>query len=147
MKKRFLVFLEFLIGGIFLGVIEDIIIIKILTEEPITLHILWIVLIVTIPFAFIGEYVVDKIDFIKIFNLNKKYRKIELFIEFLIFGVVLGVVEDLTAFYFAVGDKITLHVIIIIILIAIPFAFIGELIIDRVDLLKTIENKKLILKY
>ncbi len=133
MNKRAIVFLEFLIGGIILGITEDIILIKILTNEQINLQILWILLLITIPFAFLGECVVDRIDFIKLFRLNKKYKKIEVFLEFLIFGVILGIIEDLIAFSFSVGESITPKVILFAAIIAIPFAFLGEVIIDRID--------------
>mgnify|MGYP000937154646 CR=1 FL=1 len=147
MKKRVKVFLEFLIGGILLGIIEDLILINLASNEPVTWHILWIVLVVTLPFAFLGEYVVDRIDFLKIFNLNKSYRKKEVFFEFLIFGIILGVVEDLIAFYFAVGDPITLKVVLIAAIVAIPFAFLGEYVIDRMDLRKNkniFQSKKIL---
>jgi hypothetical protein len=146
MNKRAFVFFEFLVGGVILGLIEDVILIKILTDEPITFQIFWIILLVTIPFAFFGEYVVDKIDFLKIFKLNKKYRKIEIFLEFLIFGVLLGIVEDLTAFHFAIGNPITFKVILVATLIAIPFAFLGEFIIDRIDISKSFKEKEINLK-
>lgn len=144
--KRVFVFLEFLIGGIILGIIEDIIIIKILTNEPITFHILWIILIVTLPFAFLGEYIVDKIDFLKLFKLNKKYKKVEIFLEFLLFGVFLGVVEDLTAFFFTIGNPITYKVILVATIVAIPFAFLGEYIVDNIDFLKSFRKRKIIRK-
>ena len=63
-------------------------------------------------------------------------KRIEVFLEFLIFGVVMGVVEDITAIALATGEPITLRIIIIIILVAIPFAAIGELIVDRIDIVK-----------
>lgn len=136
MNGRLEVFLEFLIWGIILGIVEDIILIKLITNEPITWHIFLIVFLVTLPFAFFGEYVIDKIDFLKLLNLKEKYRKIILFSQFLIFGIMLGVIEDLTAFYFAIGDPITFKVVLVATIIAIPFAIIGELFIDRINLNK-----------
>ncbi len=133
MEKRILIFLEFLIGGVILGIIEDIIIIKLLTHEPITFHIFLTVFLITLPFAFFGEYIVDHFDFIKIFKLDKKYEKLEVFLEFLIFGVVVGVIEDLTAFYFAIGNPITFQVVLVALAVAVPFAFVGEIIIDRIN--------------
>lgn len=146
MKKGIFVFLEFLIGGIFLGIIEDVILIKLITGGEITPLIFLIIFLITLPFAFIGEYVVDRIDLLEILKLNKKYRKIEVFFEFLIFGVLLGIVEDLTAFYFAIGDPITLKVIFIAGSIAVPFAFVSEILLDRIHLSNTFENKKITLK-
>lgn len=64
--------------------------------------------------------------------MNKK--QVELFFEFLIFGVIMGVVEDLIAVKLATGEPITAKVVGVVILVAIPFAAIGELIVDRMDL-------------
>jgi len=63
-------------------------------------------------------------------------KRVEVFLEFLIFGVIMGVTEDLVAIALATGEPITLKMIFIIILVAIPFAAIGELIVDRIDLTK-----------
>ena len=60
-------------------------------------------------------------------------KRLEVFFEFLIFGVLVGITEDLIAITFATDAKITAHVFVIVILIAIPFAFIGEILVDRVD--------------
>jgi len=146
MNHRFSIFLEFLIGGIILGIIEDIILIKLLTDEPITFSIFIIIFLVTLPFAFLGEYVVDRIDFLKMFKLNKKYKKLEIFVEFLFFGVLLGVIEDLTAFYFAIGNAITLNVLVVTIIVAIPFAFISEVVFDKINFYLTLKQNKIILK-
>ena len=62
--KRLEVFLEFLIFGLIMGVTEDIIAVKIATGAPITWKIFWIVLLIAIPFAIIGELIVDKWNFI-----------------------------------------------------------------------------------
>jgi len=145
-SKRVMVFLEFLIGGIFFGIIEDIIVIKILTNKPITLSILGIIFIVSLPFAFLGEYLIDRIDFIKILKLDKKYKKAEIFLEFLIIGVLLGVVEDLMAFYFVIGEAITKEIIFVAFLVVIPFAFVGEILLDRINIQKTIVSKRIIMK-
>jgi hypothetical protein len=58
-------------------------------------------------------------------------RRLEVFLEFLIFGVVMGVTEDLIAVTLATGEPITWRIIIIVTVVAIPFAAIGELIVDR----------------
>jgi len=62
--------------------------------------------------------------------------KIEVIFEFLIFGILIGITEDLLAIKLATKEPITLRVIGIIILIAIPFAIIGELVFDRIDFCK-----------
>jgi len=53
--------------------------------------------------------------------------------EFLIFGILIGITEDLIAIKFATGEPITFKIIGIVILIAIPFAVLGEVIFDRID--------------
>ena len=74
--KRFEVFMEFLVFGLVIGVIEDLIVVKLVTREPITWRIFSIAFLVALPFAFIGEILVDRIDFVeiwqKIFNRVKK---------------------------------------------------------------------------
>jgi len=65
-----------------------------------------------------------------------EYKRIEVFLEFLIFGVIMGVIEDLIAIEVTTGIPITWRTIFIITLVAIPFAVIGELIVDRIDLTK-----------
>jgi len=69
-----------------------------------------------------------------------KRRHLELFIEFLIFGIAMGVVEDVIAVTLATGQPITLDIIWIVVLVAIPFAIIGELIVDRQHLISIDEK-------
>ncbi|HKL23668.1 MAG TPA: hypothetical protein VJ895_02855 [Candidatus Nanoarchaeia archaeon] len=142
-NKRSFVFLEFLVGGVIFGILEDIILIKIVSNQSITPNILLIIFSVILPFAFLGEYIIDKIDFLKIFKLNKKYRKIEIFLEFLIFGIILGVIEDIVAFYFSIQDPITLEVFLTATLVAIPFAIVGEFLFDRINFKKSLEKRKI----
>ena len=47
----------------------------------------------------------------------------------------MGVVEDLIVVTLATGEPITWRIVLIITLVAIPFAAIGELIVDRINLL------------
>lgn len=63
------------------------------------------------------------------------WRRLEVFIEFLIFGVIMGIVEDLIAVTLSTGEPITWKILVIITLVAIPFAAIGELIVDRMELI------------
>ncbi len=65
-----------------------------------------------------------------------KWRKWEVIFELLIFGIIIGIVEDLLAIKLATDQPITLRVIGIIIMIAIPFAIIGEVIFDAIDFAK-----------
>jgi len=46
----------------------------------------------------------------------------------------MGVTEDMIAVYVVTGIHITWRAIFIIILVAIPFAILGELIVDRIDI-------------
>lgn len=71
--KRLEVFFEFLFFGIIVGVIEDLIAVKVTTGEPITWRIFGIIVLIAIPFAVIGELLVDKIDFVALFQ--KLFRK------------------------------------------------------------------------
>ncbi len=64
------------------------------------------------------------------------WKKWEVIFEFLIFGIVIGITEDLIAIKFAAGEEITLKIVGIVILIAIPFAVLGEVIFDRIDFAK-----------
>ena len=61
------------------------------------------------------------------------WKKWEIIFEFLIFGILIGITEDLIAIKFATGEPITFKIIGIVILIAIPFAVLGEVIFDRID--------------
>jgi len=60
-------------------------------------------------------------------------KRLEVFLEFLIFGVVIGVLEDIIAVRVATGATITMETVFIIIGIAIPFAFVGEILVDQID--------------
>lgn len=71
--NRLEVFFEFLFFGIAVGVIEDIIAVKVVTGEPITFRVVGIIVLIAIPFAALGEILVDRIDFVKIFK--KFFRK------------------------------------------------------------------------
>lgn len=57
-------------------------------------------------------------------------RKLQ-FIEFLVVGVLIGVIEDVLAIFFATGARINLRVIWIAFLVALPFAIFSELIVDH----------------
>lgn len=66
-------------------------------------------------------------------KISSKIRRKELLFELLIFGVLVGVTEDLIAVKVVTGEPITWEVVGIVILIAIPFAIFGEVIVDRID--------------
>lgn len=69
-----------------------------------------------------------------------KWKKIEVMFEFLLFGILIGIVEDIIAIKLTTGASITPRMIGIIVLIAIPFAIIGEMIADRVNLAKPLKK-------
>ncbi len=74
--KRLEVFLEFLCFGVITGVIEDMIAVRITSGTPITWKVFGVIVLIAIPFAFIGEMIVDKINFVKLFRrfFSKKRR-------------------------------------------------------------------------
>lgn len=61
----------------------------------------------------------------------KKYKKVTRLIEFFLIGLLLGIVEDLIAIKFATAEPITWKVVLIAALVALPFAIISELIVDK----------------
>ncbi len=62
-----------------------------------------------------------------------KRKRLEIFLEFLIFGVAMGLLEDLIAISLATDEMITWQTVGIVVLIAIPFAAMGELVVDRIS--------------
>jgi len=70
----------------------------------------------------------------------KKWQKVELIFELLVFGIVLGVVEDIIAVKIVTGEPITWRVVGIIVVIAIPFAIIGEMLVDRIDFVRIFQR-------
>lgn len=71
---------------------------------------------------------------------KRKARRLAIFIEFLVFGIVIGITEDLLVVVLATSEPITWKVVWIVVAVAIPFAIIGELIVDNIDLAKHIER-------
>lgn len=68
------------------------------------------------------------------------WKKVELMFELLVFGIIIGITEDLIAIRLTTGASINLRVILIVVLVAIPFAIIGELIVDRIDFVKIFQK-------
>ena len=58
---------------------------------------------------------------------NKKLR----ILEFLLIGILMGLGEDLLAIAVATDVKIDFSVIWVVLLVAIPFAFISEIVVDH----------------
>lgn len=69
-------------------------------------------------------------------------KKIEVMFEFLVFGIIIGITEDLLAIKLATGEPITLKTVGIIIILAIPFAILGEIIADRIDFVNIYKKLK-----
>ena len=63
-------------------------------------------------------------------------KRVEVFLEFVVFGILIGIAEDVIAIKLTTGEAITPQVILIVVSIAIPFAFLGEIIADQVDFIK-----------
>jgi len=64
------------------------------------------------------------------------------FIEFFLVGVVMGISEDILAVWFSTGEPITLRVVGIVFLVALPFAIISEYVVDHPKFWKTIFRLK-----
>jgi hypothetical protein len=62
-----------------------------------------------------------------------KKKHINRFLEFLLIGMAMGIVEDLIAVSVVSGNPIDLRTVFVIALIAFPFAAFSELIVDRKD--------------
>ena len=67
-EKRLEVMFEFLVFGIVIGVIEDVIAVKVVSGEAITWTVVGIIVLIAVPFALLGEVVADNVDFIKLFK-------------------------------------------------------------------------------
>lgn len=61
--QRAEVVFELLVFGVIIGIVEDIVAIRLVTDTPITWTVIGIVVLVTVPFAILGEVVFDNIDF------------------------------------------------------------------------------------
>lgn len=62
-EKKIHRFIEFLIVGLAMGITEDIIAVKLATGAEINLSVIWVVLLIAIPFAVFSELIVDREDF------------------------------------------------------------------------------------
>jgi len=71
---------------------------------------------------------------------SKQAKRMEVVLEFLLFGIVVGVVEDMVAVSVTTGEPITWTIFGIIVLIAIPFALIGEVFVDNVNFASFIDK-------
>lgn len=60
----------------------------------------------------------------------RKRDRMERFTEFLLVGVVLGVIEDTIAVMLVTGESFNLEMLGIIVMVTVPFAAFSELIVD-----------------
>ena len=63
-KRRLERFTEFLLVGVFLGVVEDMIAVMLVTGESFSLEMLGIVIMVTVPVAAFSELIVDSDEYL-----------------------------------------------------------------------------------
>jgi len=131
-NKRLKVFLSFLVFGVALGFVENLVAIHFATDYAISLRAVAISILVVIPFAAVGELIVDRTRLLPKAK-SRFFKHIEIFIEFIVFGVVMGVVEDLIVIGLLTGEPITLKIVWIVFLVTLPFAALGELVVDRQD--------------
>ena len=75
LNKKVIRFLEFALIGVVMGTFEDSIAVYFVTGEKVTFDTIWIIVLVSIPFAFISEYVVDHPKFWESLNIFKKEEK------------------------------------------------------------------------
>ena len=113
-----------------MGIVEDLIAVYFVTGEPITARIIVLITLIALPFAAFGELVVDKV------NIPFIGRKTEIFVEFFIFGVLMGIAEDLIAIFVSTGEPVSLKIVLIASMVAIPFAGFSELIVDRFNFVR-----------
>jgi hypothetical protein len=52
-------------------------------------------------------------------------------VEFLFVGVLMGLLEDILAVVLATDAKLNWHIVLIVFFVALPFAFISEIIVDH----------------
>ncbi|MFB6159743.1 MAG: hypothetical protein ABEJ61_01030 [Haloferacaceae archaeon] len=58
-------------------------------------------------------------------------RRLARFVEFLVIGIGMGVVEDVVAIAVTTDAAITPATIGVVVLVAFPFAFLSELVVDH----------------
>lgn len=137
-KRQFKLFVSFLVFGVLLGLIENLIAISFATNNSLDLTAFVISLLVVIPFAAIGELIVDRTSLIpraKGFLLH-----VEVFLEFFVFGLVMGIVEDLIVISLLTGQAISFDVVAVVFLVTLPFAILGEVVVDRSSWFSYIKN-------
>lgn len=130
--------------GVVIGLIENLIAIHFATSHAIDLRAVVISFLVVVPFAALGELIVDRHSLIP-HAKSARLQRLEVFLEFLVFGMVMGVVEDLIVITLLTGEPVTLQVVWIVFLVTLPFAVLGELVVDRAKWFVWLQSKGLFL--
>ena len=141
-RKQFKVFLSFLVFGIIIGLVENLLAIYFATSHPIDVRAVVVSLLVVIPFAALGELIVDRHSLIP-HARSRRLRRVEVFLEFLVFGMVMGVVEDLIVITLLTGEPVTWGVVGIVFVVTLPFAVLGELVVDQAKWFVWLQSKGL----
>jgi hypothetical protein len=74
-------------------------------------------------------------------NIDKR-RVVARFVEFFFLGLVMGIVEDILAIYFATDAEITFDTFVVATLVALPFAVLTEFLADLKLFRKVLGVKK-----
>lgn len=72
LKKKTLRVIEFLVIGVLFGLIEDLIAVEAVSDVMITPRVVFIILVVAIPFAIVSELIVDHPRFWELIRLRHK---------------------------------------------------------------------------
>jgi len=67
-------------------------------------------------------------------TFEMKRKRLARFLEFLFVGILIGVVEDLIAIHVTTDESLTVEMVIVVVLVAIPFAAFAELFVDREEI-------------
>lgn len=73
--------------------------------------------------------------------MKRKY--INRLIEFFIIGIAMGITEDILAITIATDAPITANVLLVVFLVALPFAAISELVVDWRHFKKKLDHVQL----
>lgn len=65
-----------------------------------------------------------------------KFKHFRRILEFFIIGVILGITEDLLAVLIATDAEFSWNIVAVVALVAIPFAIISELVVDKFEFKK-----------
>jgi high-affinity nickel permease len=72
---------------------------------------------------------------------NKKHRRLFRFLEFFVVGFLLGVGEDIAVIVLATDDPITSRTLLVAVVVALPFAVLSELIVDKPEVRNFLQKR------